>query len=105
MRGLRRLFARALDHGDRVLVALLATSALLDGLLSGRPVADAALVTAIALPLLLRRRAPLAALALVVAATYAGYSRGPGVGGSLKAWIAINVALYGVGAHCGRERA
>jgi signal transduction histidine kinase len=105
MRTLRHVFARTAEHGDAVLVALLAGTALLDALVSGAPVWDAVLVGAIALPLLVRRRAPLAVLVLVIAADYAGYARGPGVGGAPQAWIALNVALYTVAAHCSRGRA
>jgi signal transduction histidine kinase len=105
MRAPRNVIARAAGHGDPILVALLAGTALLDVLQTGAPLLDALRVAAIALPLLFRRRAPLPALALVVAATYAGYAEGPAVGGSLQAGIALNVALYTVAAHCRRPRA
>jgi signal transduction histidine kinase len=105
MRALRKLFSGALEYGDPVLVALLAMSALLDAVVSNASVADGALIALIALPLLWRRRAPLLTLVLVIAATYAGYARGPGVGGSVQAWIALSVALYTVAAHCRRARA
>jgi signal transduction histidine kinase len=86
-------------------VAVLAGTALVEVLVAGEPVLDAVLVGAIALPLLARRRAPLLVLVLVIAAGYAGYARGPGVGGALQSWIALNVALYSVAAHCERTRA
>ena len=41
----------------------------------------------------------------VIALGYAGYARGRDVGGSLQAWIVLNVALYSVAAHCERARA
>jgi Bacterial regulatory proteins, luxR family len=44
-------------------------------------------------------------LALVMVATYAGYASGSAVGGSVEAWIALNVALYTVAAHCPWRRA
>src|SRR5919204_6887335 len=105
MRVLRHLVPRAVEHGDPFLVALLAGSALLEALAAARSPLDAVFVAATALPLLVRRRAPLAVLVLVIATTYAGYARGPDVGGSLQAWIALNVALYSVAAHCERRRA
>ena len=105
MRVLRHLVPRAVEHGDPILVALLAGSALLEALAAARSPLDAVFVAATALPLLVRRRAPLAVLVLVIATTYAGYARGPDVGGSLQAWIALNVALYSVAAHCERRRA
>ena len=105
MRALSDGFARAAAHADRLLVAVLSAASLLDVLARGGPVWNAAVAAAIPLPLLVRRRAPLAVLALVVVATYAGYARGPAVGGSVEAWIALNVALYTVAAHCSRGRA
>jgi signal transduction histidine kinase len=105
MRALRHLVPRALEYGDPILVALLAGTALVEALVAGEPVLDAALVGLIALPLLARRRAPLLVLVLVIAASYAGYARGPVVGGALQSWIALNVALYSVAAHCERTRA
>jgi signal transduction histidine kinase len=99
------VFARAAAHGDQILVALLISTALVDAGASGAPLSDAVLVGVIVLPLLVRRRAPLAVLVFVVVATYAGYSRGDSVGGSLEAGIALDVALYTVAAHCGRSRA
>jgi signal transduction histidine kinase len=66
---------------------------------------DAVFVGVMALPLLARRRAPLLVLVLVIAAGYAGYARGPDVGGGLQSWIVLNVALYSVAAHCERARA
>ena len=85
MRALRLVFARAADHGDPILVALLALTAMVETLVSGAPLSDALLVCVIVLPLLVRRRAPLAVLVFVVVATYAGYARGDSVGGSLEA--------------------
>jgi signal transduction histidine kinase len=105
MRALRHLFPRAVEYGDPILVAVLAGTALVEVLAAGEPVLDAVFVGAIALPLLARRRAPLLVLVLVIAAGYAGYARGPGVGGALQSWIALNVALYSVAAHCERTRA
>src|SRR5687768_4854514 len=105
MRALRHLFPRAVEYGDAILVALLAGTALVEVLVAGGPLLDAVFVGAIALPLLARRRAPLLVLVLVIAAGYAGYARGPGVGGALQSWIVVNVALYSVAAHCERTRA
>jgi signal transduction histidine kinase len=105
MRALRHLFPRAVEYGDPILVALLVGTALVEVLVAGEPLLDAVLVGAIALPLLARRRAPLLVLVLVVAAGYAGYARGPDVGGGLQSWIALNIALYSVAAHCERTRA
>jgi signal transduction histidine kinase len=105
MRALRHLVPRAVEHGNPIVVALLAGSALLEVLLGGRSLLDGVLVAAISLPLLARRRAPLLVLVLVIAAGYAGYARGPDVGGGLQSWIVLNVALYSVAAHCHRGRA
>jgi signal transduction histidine kinase len=105
MRALRPPFPRVLDYGDSVLVALLAGTALVQVLIADESLLDALLVGAIALPLLVRQRAPLLVLVLVIAASYAGYARGPDVGGALQGWIALNVALYSVAAHCERARA
>ena len=100
MRALRLVFARAADIADPILVALLAGSALIEVLVMGGRLLEAVLAGAVALPLLARRRAPLLALVLVIAAGYAGYATGPDVGGGLQGWIALNVALYSVAAHC-----
>jgi signal transduction histidine kinase len=105
MRAFRQLYPRAVEYGDSILVALLAGTALVDALVAGESLWDAVFVGVIALPLLARRRAPLTALVLVIAAVYAGYARGPEVGGALQSWIALNVALYSVAAHCERARA
>jgi signal transduction histidine kinase len=105
MRALRQLSERAADVADPILVALLAGTALTEALVTGAPPLDAVVVAAIALPLLARRRAPLLVLVLVIAAGYAGYATGPDVGGSLQGWIALNVALYSVAAHCSLARA
>jgi signal transduction histidine kinase len=105
MRALRHPFPLALEYGDPILVALLAGTALLEVLVSGGSLVDAVFIGAAALPLLARRRAPLLVLVLVIAATYAGYTRGPDVGGALQGWIALNVAAYSVAAHCARSRA
>src|ERR671925_1358941 len=105
MRALRQLFARAADVADPILVALLAGTALIEVLVTGAPLRDASLVAVIALPLLARRRAPLLVLVLVIAAGYAGYATGPDVGGALQGWIALNIALYSVAAHCPQGRA
>src|SRR3954462_4418546 len=105
MRALRHLFGRAIEHGDPMLVAVLAGTALVEVLVSGASMLDAVVGAAVALPLLARRRAPLLVLALVIALGYAGYARGASVGGSLQAWIVLNVALYSVAAHCERRRA
>src|SRR5215208_6566074 len=105
MRGLRHLVPRAVEHRDRILVARLAGSALVEVLVGGRSLADAVLVAAIAVPLLARRRAPLLTLVLVIAFGYAGYATGPDEGGALQGWIALNIALYSVAAHCERRRA
>src|SRR3954451_13893807 len=100
MRALRHQFARAVKYGDPILVALLALTALLQVLISGAALMDAVIAGAIALPLLARRRAPLLTLLVLIAAGYAGYARGRDVGGSLQAWISLNVALYSVAARC-----
>jgi signal transduction histidine kinase len=105
MRALRHPFPRVLEYGDPILVALLIGTALVEVLVAGGSLVDAVLVGATALPLLARRRAPLLVLVLVIAASYAGYARGPDVGGTLQGWIALNVALYTVAAHCARTRA
>jgi signal transduction histidine kinase len=105
MRALRQLAPRAVEHGDPILVMLLAGSVFLEVLAAGRPLLDAVAGSAIALPLAARRRAPLLVLVLVIAAGYAGYARGPDVGGALQSWIALNIALYSVAAHCERTRA
>src|SRR6266545_1954555 len=105
MRALRHLFPRAVAYGDPILVALLAGTALVEVLVAGEPLLDAVFVGVIALPLLARRRAPLLVLVIVIAAGYAGYARGPDVGGALQSWIVLNVALYSVAAHCERTRA
>jgi signal transduction histidine kinase len=105
MQALRHLFGRVSEYGDPLLVALLAGTALVEVLVSGESVLDAAVGAAVALPLLARRRAPLLVLVLVIALGYAGYARGASVGGSLQAWIVLNVALYSVAAHCDRRRA
>jgi signal transduction histidine kinase len=102
MRALRHLVPRAIEYGDQLIVALLAGTALVEVLVSGESVLDAVVGAAVALPLLARRRAPLLVLVAVIALGYAGYARGPSVGGSLQAWIALNVALYSVAAHCER---
>src|ERR687887_1909194 len=101
MRALRHLVPRTLEYGDPILVAVLAGSALVEGLVTGESLLDAALVGVVALPLLARRRAPLLVLVLVIAVGYAGdASAGREVGGALQGWIVLNVALYSVAAHC-----
>src|SRR3954465_8644067 len=105
MRAFRQLFPRAIAYGDQLIVTLLAGTALVEVLVAGESVIDAVVGAAIALPLLARRRAPLLVLVAVIALGYAGYVRGAGVGGSLQAWIVLNVALYGVAAHCRHGRA
>src|SRR4051795_3500819 len=105
MRALRHPFPWVVEHGDPILVALLAGTALGQVLIAGEALLDAALVGATALPLLARQRAPLLVLGLVIAAGYAGYARGPDVGGALQVWITLNVALYSVAAHCERAQA
>jgi signal transduction histidine kinase len=105
MRALRRPFARSLDFGDRLLVAVLSGTAVVDVLASGGSVRGAAIAGAVGLPLVARRRAPLLVLALVAAASYVERAWGPPEAGSLQAWIALNVALYTVAAHCARRRA
>ena len=105
MRALRPVLVHAAGLGDEILVALLVGTALVEGLATGGSLLDAALTAAVALPLLARRRLPVLVLVLVIAVSYAGYARGPDVGGALQAWIALNVALYSVAAHCERSRA
>src|SRR3954453_3299060 len=105
MRALRQPFPRAIEYGDQLIVTLLAATALVEVLVSGESVLDAVVGAAVALPLLARRRAPLLVLVAVIALGYAGYARGASVGGSLQAWIVLNVALYSVAAHCERRRA
>src|SRR3954465_1435534 len=105
MRAFRQLFPRAIAYGDQLIVALLAGTALVEVLVSGASVLAAVVGAAIALPLLARQRAPLLVLVAVIALGYAGYARGASVGGSLQAWIVLNVALYSVAAHRERQRA
>src|SRR3954447_20938171 len=105
MRAFRQLFPRASEYGDQLIVTLLAGTALVEVLVSGESVLDAVVGAAVALPLLARRRAPLLVLVAVIVLGYAGYARGADVGGSLQAWIVLNVALYSVAAHCERKRA
>src|SRR3954469_7431287 len=105
MRSLQDRFGRVIENGDPIVVAVLAGTALAEVLVSGGSLLDAVVGAAVALPLLARRRAPLLVLALVIALGYAGYARGASVGGSLQAWIVLNIALYSVAAHCERRRA
>jgi len=105
MRALRYVIARAVGLGDPVVAALLAGTALLDVLTSGESLFKAAIAAAVAVPLVARRRAPMTALALVVAASYVALAWGPDVGGRLQGLIALNLALYSVAAHCARGRA
>src|SRR3954467_10088211 len=105
MRALRQLFPRAIEYGDPLIVTVLAGTALVEVLVAGGSVLDAVVGAAVALPLLARRRAPLLVLVAVIALGYAGYARGASVGGSLQAWIALNVALDSLAAHCERTRA
>src|SRR4051794_25575491 len=105
MRALRHLFGRAIEYGHQLIVTLLGGTALVEVRVSGESVVDAVVGAAVALPLLARRRAPLLVLVAVIALGYAGYARGASVGGSLQAWIVLNVPLYSVGAHCERKRA
>ena len=105
MRVPRRPFPHALERGDPILVAVLSATAVVDVLASGGSVRGAVIAGAVALPLVARRRAPLPVLALVAAAFYADRAWGPPEAGSLQGWIALNVALYTVAAHCRRARA
>src|SRR3954452_6249757 len=105
MRGLRHRLRRVIEYGDQVIVALLAGTALLEVLVAGESVVNAVVGAAIAVPLLARRRAPLLVLVLGIALDYAGYARAASVGGSLQAWIVLNIALYSVAAHCRRTLA
>src|SRR4051812_50208456 len=105
MRAFRQLFPRASEYGDQLIVTLLAGTALVEVLVSGESVLDAVVGAAVALPLLARRRAPLLVLVAGIVLGYAGYARGADVGGSLQAWIVLNVPLYSVAAHCERQRA
>src|SRR4051794_13117426 len=105
MRALRYVIARAVGLGDPVIAALLAGTALLDVLTSGESLFKAAIAAAVAVPLVARRRAPMTALALVVAASYVALAWGPDVGGRLQGLIALSLALYSVAAHCARGRA
>src|SRR3954453_22923177 len=105
MRSLQDRFGGVIENGDPIVVAVLAGTALVEVLVSGGAMLDAVVGPAVPLPLLARRRAPLLVLALVIALGYAGYARGASVGGSLQAWIVLNVALYSVAAHCDRWRA
>src|SRR3954465_5604665 len=104
MRALRYVIARAVGLGDPVVAALLAGTALLDVVTSGESLFKAAIAAAVAVPLVARRRAPMTALALVVAASYVALAWGPDVGGRLQGLIALNLALYSVAAHCARGR-
>jgi signal transduction histidine kinase len=105
MRAPRRPFAHALARGDPILVAVLSATAVVDVLASGGSVRGAVIAGAVALPLVARRRAPVAVVALVAAAFYADRAWGPPEAGSLQGWIALNLALYTVAAHCRRRRA
>src|SRR4051812_46146231 len=105
MRALQHWFGRVIENGDPILVAVLAATALVEVLVSGESMLDAVVGAAVALPLLARRRAPLLVLVLVIALDYAGYARAASVGGSLQAWIVLNIALYSVAAHCRRTLA
>src|SRR5687767_8977929 len=72
---------------------------------AGWALVNALLVTGYALPLLMRRRAPLVVLVLVIAAggaqlAYTDHPPGSGAG-----WLALNVALYSVAAHGARREA
>src|SRR3954449_9774491 len=105
MRSLQDRFGGVIENGDPIVVAVLAGTALVEVLVSGDSMLDAVVGAAVALPLLARRRAPLLVLVAVIALGYAGYARGASVGGSLQAWIVLNVALYSVAAHRERQRA
>ena len=101
--------------GDLIVVCVVLSVAELD-VWTARVPADApagwALVNALLvagfalpLPLLMRRRAPLVVLVLVIAAggaqlAYTDHPPGSGAG-----WVALNVALYSVAAHGGRRTA
>ncbi len=99
--------------GDLIVAAVVLAVAELD-VWTAQPPADARagwalvnalLVAGLALPLLLRRRAPLVVLGLVIAAggaqlVYTDHPPGSGAG-----WLALNVALYSVAAHGGRHTA
>src|SRR4051812_50215202 len=104
MRALRYVIARAVGLGDPVVAALLAGTALLDVLTSGESLFKAAIAAAVAVPLVARRRAPMTALALVVAASYVALAWGPDVGGRLQGLIGPNPPPSGVARPCAPGR-
>ena len=97
--------AHALRALDVAFVVVLAATALVQvqmtpepDLAGGRAV-HSLLVLGFSLPLLARRRSPVAVLAAVLAATLVQYDLGAGLG---QPFFAVVVALYAVGAHAGR---
>jgi hypothetical protein len=72
---------------------------------AGWALVNALLVAGFALPLLMRRRAPLIVLVLVIAAGAAQLAYTDHPPGSGAGWVALNVALYSVAAHGGRRTA
>jgi signal transduction histidine kinase len=60
------------------------------------PLVQAVLATIITLPLLVRRRRPLAVMLAVLAASWLSFELGPGLG---QPWFAMLLAVYGVASH------
>lgn len=94
--------ARALRALDVAFVVALAASALVqvqvtpESELAGGRAVHSLLALGFSLPLLARRRSPVAVLAVVLASTLVQYDLGAGLG---QPFFAVVVALYAVGAH------
>ncbi len=99
---------RVARWAEWIIVSLLIGSALYEILLSqgggwpGSPVASSALAAAIILPVLLRRRFPLAVLLVVLTASAVQYAY---AGDAFQPWFAFVLAFYAVAAHSERRRA
>lgn len=97
--------AHALRALDVAFVVALAATALVqvrvlpEAELAGGRAVHSLLALGFSLPLLARRRSPVAVLAAVLAATLVQYDLGGGLG---QPFFAVVVALYAVGAHAGR---
>jgi signal transduction histidine kinase len=99
--------------GDWIVVGLLLAAGQLE-VWTAQPPADASagwtpvnalLVAGVTVPLLLRRRAPLAVLGLVIAVGAAQLVYTDDPPGSGAGWVAMNLALYSVAAHGERREA
>ena len=113
MEALGRSRALVERWGDLIVVCVLLAAAELDVWTARAPadapagwaLVNALLVAGFAVPLLMRRRAPLPVLVLVIAAggaqlAYTDHPPGSGAG-----WVALNLALYSVAAHGARRKA